>query len=97
MNYKIKTAAASPFALVAQKVGDFGMLVKFKLNLTVVFSAVMAYLIAATGTTNWTAIAILALGGFCVAGAANGLKQGLERDFYKCCWHCSTPGLPFLG
>jgi protoheme IX farnesyltransferase len=83
VNHKIKTAVASPFASVAQKVGDFGMLVKFKLNLTVVFSAVMAYLIAATGTTNWTAIAILSLGGFCVAGAANALNQVLERDFDK--------------
>ncbi|MCB0518204.1 MAG: protoheme IX farnesyltransferase [Lewinellaceae bacterium] len=69
--------------MVSQKVRDFGMLVKFKLNLTVVFSAVMAYLIAATGETNWLAIGILALGGFCVAGAANALNQVLERDFDK--------------
>ncbi len=83
MNHKIKSAVASPGAIIAQKVGDFGMLVKFKLNLTVVFSAVMAYLIAASGTTNWMAIVILALGGFCVAGAANALNQVLERDFDK--------------
>ena len=69
--------------LVSQKVRDFGELVKFKLNLTVVFSAVMAYLIAATGAVNWVAVTILAFGGFFVAGAANALNQVLERDFDK--------------
>lgn len=62
---------------------DFGELVKFKLNLTVVFSAVMAYLIAATGSISWVSVSILAFGGFFVAGAANALNQVLERDFDK--------------
>jgi protoheme IX farnesyltransferase len=82
---KVKTQVidASPVSLVSQKVRDFGELVKFKLNLTVVFSAVMAYLIAATGEVSWMAVGMLALGGFCVAGAANALNQVLERDFDK--------------
>ncbi len=80
---KIKTAAVGPVQLVSQKVRDFGELVKFKLNITVVFSAVMAYLIASTGATDWLSVGILALGGFCVAGAANALNQVLERDFDK--------------
>lgn len=83
MNTKTKTVAATPAKLVSQKVRDLGVLVKFKLNLTVVFSAVMAYLIAATGSVSWASILILALGGFCVAGAANALNQVLERDFDK--------------
>jgi protoheme IX farnesyltransferase len=78
-----RTTTANPVSLISQKVRDFGELVKFKLNLTVVFSAVMAYLIASSGTTNWLAVGILALGGFCVAGAANALNQVLERDFDK--------------
>jgi heme o synthase len=78
-----RTEAVNPVSLVSQKVRDFGELVKFKLNLTVVFSAVMAYLIASTGETNWLAVGILSLGGFCVAGAANALNQVLERDFDK--------------
>lgn len=56
---------------------------KFRLSLTVVYSAVMAYLIASTGVTNWVAVLILAVGGFCVAGAANALNQVLERDYDK--------------
>ena len=57
------------------------MLVKFKLNLLVVFSAIMGFLIASNGVINWTALAILALGGFLVTGAANTLNQVLEREF----------------
>ena len=83
MYSKTKAIAVSQVSLVSQKVRDFGELVKFKLNLTVVFSAVMAYLIAATGQVNWLAVSILGLGGFCVAGAANALNQVLERDFDK--------------
>ncbi|TAK43782.1 MAG: protoheme IX farnesyltransferase [Saprospiraceae bacterium] len=83
VNYNIKTATLRPLSLVSQKLRDYGELVKFKLNLTVVFSAVMAYLIAATGDIAWGAVTILCIGGFCVAGAANALNQVLERDFDK--------------
>ena len=83
MDSRIKTIANTPVNIVSQKVRDFGELVKFKLNLTVVFSAVMAYLIASNGSINWMGVAILAFGGFFVAGAANALNQVLERDFDK--------------
>lgn len=83
MDTRTKTATTSSSKIISQKLSDFGVLVKFKLNLTVVFSAVMAYLIAATGTINWVAVFILGLGGFLVAGAANALNQVLERDFDK--------------
>ena len=55
-------------------------LVKLRLTTTVVFSSVMAYLIAAS-VINWTAVAVLALGGFMVTGAANALNQALEIDY----------------
>lgn len=48
-----------------------------------VFSAVIAYLIAATESVSWVSIVILGFGGFLVAGAANALNQVLERDFDK--------------
>lgn len=67
-------------AALWSKIRDVGILVKFKLNLTVVFSAVMAYLIAATDA-SWGSVMVLAIAGFCVAGAANALNQILERDF----------------
>lgn len=65
------------------KVYDFGRLVKFKLNLTVVFSAVMAYVIAVDGPAHWSGILVLGLGGFLVTAAANTLNQVLERDLDK--------------
>jgi len=36
------------FGALADKMSDYGQLVKFKLNLTVVFSAIMAY-----ATSGW--------------------------------------------
>lgn len=66
---------------MGQKVRDYKLLVKFRLSLTVVFSSVMAFLIGASGPINWTAIGILALGGFLVTGAANALNQVLEKDY----------------
>ena len=62
---------------------DYGILMKFKLSLTVVFSAVMAYLIALEGHLNWLNVAVLFLGGFFTTGAANALNQVLEKDYDK--------------
>lgn len=49
----------------------------------VVFSSVMAYLIAGQGFINWVGVIILSLGGILVTGAANTLNQVLERDTDK--------------
>jgi heme o synthase len=65
------------------KIQDYGVLMKFKLSLTVVFSAVMAYLIALDGQLNWINVGILFLGGFFTTGAANALNQVLEKDYDK--------------
>ena len=70
-------------SLAWQKVQDYKMLVKFRLTMTVVFSSVMAFLIALSGPVNWLAVFILAAGGFLVTGAANALNQVLEKDFDK--------------
>jgi len=64
-----------------QKANDYKMLVKLRLSLTVVFSSVMAYLIALEGSAQWWPLAVLSLGGFLVTGAANTLNQVLEKDF----------------
>jgi len=78
-----KAAERSVASLAWQKLQDYKMLVKFRLTITVVFSSLMAYLIAAPGAVSWLALAILALGGFLVTGAANALNQVLEKDFDK--------------
>ncbi len=70
-------------AAASQKLKDYGLLVKFKLNLTVVFSAVVAYLVALRGELSWSLLLILSLGGFFVTAAANALNEVLERDYDK--------------
>ncbi len=66
-----------------QKVMDYGLLVKFKLSIWVVFSATLAYLTASSGKINWAEVMLLSIGGFLVTGAANALNQVLERDYDK--------------
>lgn len=75
------TETTSEVSLIGQKLTDYHLLTKFRLNLTVVFSSVMAYLIAANGMINWTVVGMLFLGGFLVTGAANALNQVLEKDY----------------
>lgn len=79
----LKVAQQDTRSLIGQKIQDYKQLVKLRLNLTVVFSSIMAYLISASGSISWTAVVILGLGGFLVTGAANTLNQVLEKDFDK--------------
>jgi len=71
----------SIFAGLIQAITDFGLLVKFKLTLLVLFSAVMSYAIVSGGNVSLAAMTLLTLGGFFVTGAANALNQVLERDY----------------
>ena len=77
----VKIEQGGTRSALAQKLQDYKLLVKLRLSLTVVFSSVMAYLIASSGPINWAAVTILAIGGFLVTGAANALNQVLEKDF----------------
>ena len=77
----VKTAVYKPLAAFWQKVEDFKSLVKLRLTLTVVFSSVMAYLIAVPGPISGLSIVILSVGGFLVTAAANVLNQVLEKDY----------------
>lgn len=60
---------------------DFGLLVKFKLSLMVLFSALISYAIAGAGKVPALGVVLLGVGGFLVTGAANALNQVLERDY----------------
>lgn len=59
---------------------EIGLLTKMKLSITVVFSSVMAYAIAAP-IFNWVTAVLLIIGGMLITGAANALNQVLERDY----------------
>ena len=68
-------------ASISQALTDFGLLVKFKLSLMVLFSALISYAIAGSGQVHWMGLFLLALGGFLVTGASNALNEVLERDY----------------
>lgn len=71
----------SIWANFCQAITDFGLLVKFKLSVMVLFSALIAYAIAGAGQINWVGFILLAIGGFLVTGASNALNEVLEREY----------------
>ena len=60
---------------------DYLQLTKPSLNIMVVFSSVIAYLLAPEVVEyNWTMIMLLFLGGFLITGSANAMNMALEKD-----------------
>lgn len=80
MQSKSKTIRQQSIVFVSQKVSDYLELMKIRLSLTVVFSAIMAFLIASAGNFAVVELIILAFGGLLITGAANALNQVLEKD-----------------
>jgi len=81
MNNKAKVQNTTYSTGFRAKLEDYKVLVKFRLNITVVLSSVLAYAVVAQSSFNLIAVAILAVGGFLVTGAANALNQVLEKDY----------------
>ena len=82
MSY-IKNESIGLSTLLSLKLRDYGVLMKFKLSLTVVFSAVMAFLIVLDSAFVWSDLVVLFLGGIFTTGAANALNQVIEKDHDK--------------
>lgn len=78
--YKAKTYDSLNLTF-KERIKDYGVLIKFKLSLTVVFSAVMAYLIVGGAAVTLLGALALFTGGMLVTGAANALNQMLEKDY----------------
>lgn len=72
-------AITSPLAILQKKIADYSVFFKLRLNLLVVVTAFLGYLIAAD-TLIWTEILFLSIGGFLVTGSANGFNQIWEKD-----------------
>lgn len=61
---------------------DLSLLIKMRLTITVVFSSLLAFIIAVNPNDfSITALLLLSLGGFLITAAANILNQVLERSF----------------
>jgi len=65
------------------KLKDYAILVKVRLNLTVVFSSAMGYLLA-VGTNDFLMpLIFLSIAGFSITASANALNQIIEKDYDK--------------
>lgn len=61
---------------------DLSLLIKMRLTITVVFSSLLAFIIAVNPNDfSFTALLLLSFGGFLITAAANILNQVLERSF----------------
>ena len=58
---------------------DFKIITKMGLSISVVFSCLAGYLLAAD-TINFSVLFLLAVGGYCMVGASNVFNQIIERD-----------------
>ncbi|EAQ38519.1 protoheme IX farnesyltransferase [Dokdonia sp. MED134] len=58
---------------------DFKEITKMRLSISVVFSSVAGYFLAAD-TIDWLVVALLSVGGYFMVGASNAYNQVLERD-----------------
>lgn len=65
---------------ISGKLQDYKELIKFTLNITVVFSSVMAYLLVPNIEFNLKMVLLLSLGGLLVTGSANAINQIYEKD-----------------
>ena len=80
-------------SLMGQKIKDYKALVKFRLALSVVFSACTAYYLGADDF-SWYNLLILGLGGFLVTASANALNQVLEKETDKLMGRTQNRPLP---
>lgn len=89
-----KIFSLSKESLILVKLEDYKQLVKFRLNLFVVFSAVASFVIVSEWTVNWSSVLLLGLGGFLITGAANALNEVLEKDYDRLMKRTSSRPLP---
>ena len=70
-------------SFVSAKIRDYGLLFKFKLSLTVVFTSVLAFAIATAGSIDFLTMSLLFLGGFLITGSSNALNEVIEKESDK--------------
>ncbi len=66
--------------VLVQRIKDYAALSKVRLNLTVVFSALLGYLFAPAAFVTAPKLLLLALGGFLITASSNTINQILEKD-----------------
>lgn len=74
---RVKQSASK---IVIDKFKDYMLLIKFTLNLTVVFSSVISYLLAPNITFDFLSVLLLFISGLLITGSANAINQLTEKD-----------------
>lgn len=74
------TISNSTSFVLASKVKDYFLLIKFTLSFMVVFSTVISYLLAPNIRFDLLQVLLLFAGGMLVTGSANAVNQVLEKD-----------------
>lgn len=75
------------------RVKDYAGLMKLRLSMLVVVSAVTGYLFA-PGAIDWISLLVLIVGGFLVTGSSNGINQVIERELDRKMDRTSSRPLP---
>ena len=75
-------SSTSKITTLFSALDDLKQLTKFGLSVSVVFSALAGYLLAAE-TVQFNILLLLAVGGYCMVGASNAFNQIIERDTDK--------------
>ena len=75
-------SSATKNITLATVFNDFKQLTKFGLSVSVVFSALAGYLLAAE-TVEINILIMLGIGGYCMVGASNAFNQIIEKDTDK--------------
>ena len=84
---------AVPSLSVASRFQDFKAITKMGLSLSVVFSSIAGYLLAAD-QVDYFVLVLLAIGGYCMVGASNVFNQIIERDLDKLMLRTQNRPLP---
>jgi len=78
---KTQADSKQPKTGIRGKIEDYRQLIKFTLSFTVVFSSVIAYMLAPNVVEyDFGSILLLLLGGMLVTGSANAINQIAEKD-----------------
>lgn len=80
-------------SILISKAADYAQLVKMRLTLLVLFSAVAGYLLGAE-VFSWADLFFLLIGGFLVTGSSNAFNQVIERDTDKLMSRTANRPLP---
>ena len=95
MNTKVvNNSQLSFFKILSLKLKDILELTKLRLSLLVVFSAIMAYLLAIETAVVWSNVFFLFLGGFLVTASSNTVNQIIEKDLDKLMTRTQNRPLP---